>query len=225
LDSLLRYGLVAVLVALLLTPLGLPIPEDISLLAAGVLVRAGHGTIQAAILVGFAGVLGGDTIAWLMGRHVGLQPTGRLARFFGERHTRRIRKFYDRFGPWTVLICRQIPGLRFPAFFFAGATDMRYRRFIALDGAGAVITVSLWLTIGWWFGPKIEENLQTVGQIRWIVMGVGFALAAAVLWKWFGRPVRRSADPNADTSVPDDEPTESPEAPYLEDGGRESKGR
>ncbi len=186
--ALLRYGLLAVLVALLLTPLGLPIPEDVSLLAAGVLVRAGHGTIWQAVAVGFLGVLGGDTIAYTMGRKVGLHPTGRLARFFGESQTRRIRKFYDRFGPWTVLICRQLPGLRFPAFFFAGATGMRYRRFIALDGAGACVTVSLWLSIGWWFGPGIQENLQTVGQIRWIVMGLGFLAAAMVIWKWFGRP-------------------------------------
>jgi len=223
LDSLLRYGLVAVLVALLLTPLGLPIPEDISLLAAGVLVRAGHGTIPLAILVGFAGVLGGDSIAWTMGRQIGLQPTGRLARFFGKRQTRRIRKFYDRFGPWTVLICRQLPGLRFPAFFFAGATGMRYRRFIALDGAGAIVTVGLWLSIGWWFGPEIQENLQTVGQIRWIVMGLGFAMAAAVLWKWFGRPVRRGdVDPLGDTVVPDDE--NSSESSKSDDY-RESNGR
>ena len=202
-DTLLQYGLVAVLIALLLTPLGLPIPEDISLLAAGALVRTGHGSLAAAVLVGFTGVLGGDSIAWLMGRQVGLQPSGRLARFFGERQTRRIRKFYDRFGPWTVLICRQLPGLRFPAFFFAGATGMAYPRFIALDALGACATVGIWLSAGWWFGAHIQENLQTIEQIRWVAMGGGFLLAAAVLWKWFGRPVRRGADP------PEDQPESS----------------
>ena len=185
-ETLLEYGLLAVLIALLLTPLGLPIPEDVSLLPAGALARTGHGALTTAVLVGFMGVLGGDSIAWLMGRHTGLAPTGWLSRLVGERPIRRIRKFYDRFGPWTVVVCRQVPGLRFPAFFFAGATGMRYRRFIALDAAGSVITVSVWISVGWWLGPQIQEHLRVISSIRWVLMFAGAAAAAAVLWRWFG---------------------------------------
>ncbi|MCB9759323.1 MAG: DedA family protein [Alphaproteobacteria bacterium] len=187
-DTLLQYGLVAVLVALFLAPFGLPIPEDISLLAAGVLARTGHATYTNALIVGYIGVVGGDIIVWNLGRKVGLHPTGWLGRLFGQRQTQRITRFYRRFGPWTVVICRNLPGMRFPAFFFSGATGMSFRRFLLLDGTAAVITTVVWTRIGWWIGPRLRESMGLLSDIRWGLMGLGIVLASVVIWRFFLRP-------------------------------------
>jgi len=186
-ETLLRYGLVAVYVALVLTAVGLPIPEDLSLLVAGALARTGNAALPEAILVGYVGVLTGDCIVWTLGRRTGLNPkSGWLGRLFGPEKTARMQRFYDRMGPWTVVVCRQLPGLRFPAFFFAGATGMSLRRFLLLDGLAAIITVSVWEGVGWWLGDRLAANLRAISNVRYVMLTLGAVLAAFVVGRWMG---------------------------------------
>ena len=182
-ELLLEHGLLAVLAALLLAPLGLPVPEEVSLMAAGAYARAGHAPLELALLTGYSGVVLGDCIAYFLGRKIGLHPTGVFGRLFGHRRLRRIVRFYDRFGVWTVVLCRQIPGMRFPAFFFSGASGMSLRRFLTLDGSAAVGTTLLWVGAGWWLGPRLAESMSTVDNLRQIGLGVGIVLLALFLWR------------------------------------------
>ena len=59
-----RYGLLAVFVSLVTTPIGNPIPEDISLFVAGVLAHMGSAHFATALIVGYLGVTLGDCIAY-----------------------------------------------------------------------------------------------------------------------------------------------------------------
>lgn len=192
-DLLLENGLLAVLAALLLAPLGLPIPEEVSLMAAGAYARSGRAPLELALLVGYAGVVGGDCIAYGLGRRIGLHPKGVFGRLFGHQRLRRIVRFYDRFGVWTVVLCRQIPGMRFPAFFFSGASGMGLRKFLLLDGTAAIGTALLWGGVGWWLGPRLAESMSTVDNLRQVGLAVGVALIALFVWRIFREP--RSAEP------------------------------
>ena len=66
-----QYGVFTGFEALILAPLGLPIPEEVSLLAMGVLVGNDHASLLSAWIYGFLGVTLGDLIAWYFGRTVG----------------------------------------------------------------------------------------------------------------------------------------------------------
>ena len=68
---------------LLLCGLGLPIPEDISLIAAGYFSYKGVLDINTAFAVCFAAVLAGDTLAFLLGRFFGRRV---LASPFARRY-------------------------------------------------------------------------------------------------------------------------------------------
>ena len=186
-DTLLRYGLFAVFVALVLTSVGLPIPEDVSLAVAGVLARTGHATLPQAILVGYVGVLTGDLIAYSLGRRVGLHPTGWLGRLFGEAQIERILKYYRRFGDYTIVVARNIPGMRFPAFFFSGATGVPLTRFLLLDGLAAIVTTGVWIGVGWYLGDRIEEFTALFGSVRWGLTIAGIVAAGFIAWRLLGR--------------------------------------
>jgi len=202
LDSLLRYGLVAVFLALILTPFGLPIPEDVSLAAAGVLVANGHAPFWAAWVVGYLGVLGGDLIAFAMGRRVGLHPQGFIGRLVGPEDLRQIEAFYEKYGPWAIVIARQFPGMRMPAFFFAGATGIRVHRFLLFDGTAALITVSLFTGLGFWFADRIDwlmdqlKPFQSVGSMLLVV------LAVVVGWRVYRRRMQLRAEAREDAQAP-----------------------
>lgn len=196
-DTLLSYGLVAVFVALITTSLGLPIPEDVSLAAAGVLVAKGHAPYWAAWIVGYVGVLGGDIIAYGMGRRVGLHPQGFIARLVGPEDIERIERFYRKYGPWAIVIARQFPGMRMPAFFFAGASGIRPLRFLAFDGTAAIITTSVFTGLGFWFADRLDwllEQLAPFQQIGPIVLTVAIGL---VVWRVVRQQLKRRRDAQA----------------------------
>ena len=89
-----NYGLVAVFLSLVTTPLGNPIPEDASLFVAGMLARSDQVNIITALVVGYLGVTLGDCIAWSFGRRVGLHPTGFIARLIGPKALKRVEGLY-----------------------------------------------------------------------------------------------------------------------------------
>jgi membrane protein DedA with SNARE-associated domain len=181
-----QYGLVAVLVALLLAPFGLPIPEEFTLLSAGALAWNGHTHLWAAYLVCWVGVVTGDTFLWTMGNRVGLHPKGFIGRRFGPKPIRRISRFYKRFGPWTVVICRNLPGTRFPAFFFAGATRMPLSKFILLDALAACLTTFILVTLGHTFGDEIGQIAAVIQKFRLVVLCALVAVGLAwYLWTRF----------------------------------------
>lgn len=181
-DTLLEYGLVAVFIALVLTAVGLPIPEDVSLAVAGVLARTGPASWVDAWIVGYIGVLTGDLIVYHLGKRVGLHPKGWLGRLFGDKQIDRILRFYRRFGDYSVVVCRQPPGMRFPAFFFSGATGMPLSRFLLLDGLAAVFTVSIWVSVSWWLGERLGDFKTLLGSVRWGLTSLGVLLFAAAIW-------------------------------------------
>src|SRR5690606_27885433 len=62
---------VIIILVLLACGFGLPIPEDITLIAAGILAGTGKISVMGAYLVGFFGVLAGDTILFSIGKKYG----------------------------------------------------------------------------------------------------------------------------------------------------------
>ena len=160
------YGLVAVFIALITTPVGNPIPEDVSLLAGGMIAGMGQSTVYEALLVGYTGVVLGDCVAWAMGRRVGLQPGGFLSRVAGKKQVARLQRFYERFGDRTILICRQLPGFRLPCFFIAGASGMPIKRFLLIDGSAALITTNVFTWLGYHYWKDLADVIHWLERFR-----------------------------------------------------------
>lgn len=169
-DTLLRYGLAAVFLALILTPFGLPVPEDVSLFVAGVLAGTDHAALPAALVVGYVGVMTGDITAWFVGRRVGLRPKGFISRVVGRDQIERIERFYRRYGSWTIAIARQIPGMRYPTFFFAGATGISLPRFLIIDGLAALVTTNVFVWLGWAFSDDVAAVVPWLDRFRFAAL-------------------------------------------------------
>ena len=170
LDFFQTYGLIAVFVALITTPAGNPIPEDLSLLAGGMIAGMGQATIGEALAIGYTGVVIGDCIAWAMGRRVGLQPGGFLYRVAGANQIARLQRFYERFGDRTILICRQLPGFRLPCFFIAGASGMPIKRFLLIDGTAALVTTNVFTWLGYYYWEDLAQVIHWLDSFRQAVV-------------------------------------------------------
>ncbi len=175
----------ALFIACSFSGLGVPMPEDVPLLAAGLQLAEGRFEWAPALLTAFAGVTLRDTLAWLLGRTLG-------NRLFEARWFRRVippkkidqaRSMISEHGAMAVLGGRFFFGFRVPVFLTAGASGIPLRQFLAWDLLGMLVTVPLVIGLGYAFGPPIIRLasivLPSAGGV-WVLL---LAIAAAVYYQ------------------------------------------
>ena len=88
------------------------------------------------VLLGAAAVLG-DSANYMIGKYFGaliLKREG--AWFLKKKHIERTHKFYEKYGPKTIVLARFVPIIRTFAPFLAGVAGMTYRRFLSFNVVG-----------------------------------------------------------------------------------------
>jgi membrane protein DedA with SNARE-associated domain len=166
---------------LLLCGLGLPVPEDIVLIAAGALGEIdGRSWIQVSALM-YAGVMAGDSIIFLAGRFLGqrLMATKWFLRYFSAAKQARVEAQFERFGSMVLFVGRFLPGLRAPIFFTAGSLKTRYLKFFFFDGLAALVSVPFFVWLGHWLWVKFQDDITQLD--RALSQTQSYSLLAAML--------------------------------------------
>ncbi len=192
-----EYPYLVVVVVFLLCGLGLPLPEEIVLLAGGYFCVKfpGQASLPLMMLWCAVGILVGDLLPFVLGRVFG----ARLLRLRWMRYlvTKQRLASFDRWfrrrGDLVILIARFLAGLRMVAFFTAGTMKMPWRRFLLLDGLGIALMVPLLVWLGSRSAGFIDEMIETVKQVErgilWAAVGGGVVI---VLWLWVWQRRRRA---------------------------------
>lgn len=138
--------------------LGLPIPEEITLLTGGFLINLGFARFYPTLATVFVGVLTGDMAMYSIGRRWGhgIITHRHMRKIFSEERLERVRQFFRDHGSKTIFIARFISGFRVAAFLAAGTMGMKPGKFLFLDFLAALIAVPLLLLLGYYFGAYIE---------------------------------------------------------------------
>jgi membrane protein DedA with SNARE-associated domain len=176
--------------------LGFPVPEDVTLLGSGILVRGGSISLWQAIAVGIAGVCLSDWIVYLTGRRYG--PTvvrhPLVARVLRSEHVDAVDAAVRRHGAWAVFVARFVFGARIATFLSAGTFGVSASRFAMADSAGGVLFVSAMVTLGFVFAHEAQRVAAEVGRAEhWILLGGLLALGLGIVLRalaarWFSEP-------------------------------------
>ncbi len=172
---------------LVLCGLGLPVPEDIVLVAAGALgvIDERHWIEVGALM--YAGVMLGDSTIFLAGRYFGarLRNSRWFQRYFSEKKQAKVENLFDRYHNWVLFVGRFLPGLRAPIFFTAGSTRVTFWKFFLLDGLAALISVPFFVWLGHWLWIKFQDDIvqldRVLSRTQSYTMLVGLLLAAVVV--------------------------------------------
>lgn len=180
------YGYLAVFGVLLACGFGLPIPEDISLVAGGIISGLHYTHVHTMVVVGMAGVLVGDGIVFTTGRLLGQRifKIPLLRRLVTPERYAKVQEKFTQHGRWVVFAARFMPGLRTPVFLTAGATrSVGFLQFFLLDGAAAIISVPVWVYLGYLGADNREWLMHWVkrGQMATFVL-LGLLLAAGLVY-------------------------------------------
>jgi membrane protein DedA with SNARE-associated domain len=191
-----EYPYLVVAAVFLLCGLGLPLPEEIVLLAGGYFCAKfpDKADLHWMMVWCAVAILAGDLLPFILGRVFG----ARLLRLRWMRYlvTKQRLASFDRWfrrrGDLVILIARFLAGIRMVAFFTAGTMKMPGRRFLLLDGLGIVLMVPLLLWAGSSSAAYIDKMITTVQKVeRGILWGAIGGGAVIGLWIWVWQRRRR----------------------------------
>ncbi|MDO4625884.1 MAG: DedA family protein [Pasteurellaceae bacterium] len=181
------YGYWAVLFVLIICGFGVPIPEDITLVSGGIIAGLNDDVnVHLMLVVSLIGVLAGDSTMYWLGRIYGVKILRfrPIRKILTLKRLRMVRAKFDQYGNRVLFIARFLPGLRAPIYMVSGITRrVSYMRFVLLDFLAAIISVPIWVYLGYHGAHNIHWLKEQVHKGQ---MGIYAILAIVVLfvgWK------------------------------------------
>ena len=162
--------------------LGLVLPGEVALLLGGVLASQGRVPLAAALAVGTAGALAGDSAGYWIGRRWGPRLlASRLGRRVGPARLHRVESLLLAGGGRALVVGRCTAGARVVLPGLAGMLRLRYRSFALWTGVAA----TLWAVTHVLAGYAAEagwRHAQLLTGRAGLVLGLAVAAGLAVAW-------------------------------------------
>jgi membrane protein DedA with SNARE-associated domain len=190
-----NFTYLGVFAVLLLGSLGIPIPEEMPIIAAAVLSHEGSVRWWLALPICLLGVLSGDMVLYGLGRYWGAQVLDwRLVRLvLSPAREQWLNAAYRRHALKTVVTARHVMGLRAAAFLTAGSARVPFWKFVVADAGAAVLGVPLVFGLAYFFTVQIKAITADVHRAeRWLALAGLLALATVLgvgVWRWHRRIV------------------------------------
>ena len=189
------HGLVAylaVFACLVAGAFGLPIPEDISLITAGVLVHLQKAETWIMLAVCYVGILLGDLIIFRIGWMTGpaLFRQRWVRRYMNSKKLHSIRVGLEKKTFFTILLARHLFYLRTATFLVCGSVRMSFTRFLIADAVAALITAPLMVGLGFTFAQNYDLLLHYLHQVK-VALVIGGIITFGTLLVVFLRRRRR----------------------------------
>ena len=188
-----QYGYAAVFVVLVACGFGIPIPEDITLIAGGVISGLGHSNEHIMVVVGMIGVLTGDGMMFLLGHFYGdrILKARFVNRLMPPHRYLQVQEKFDKHGSWVLFVARFLPGLRTPIFITAGMSGrISFWRWLIMDGLASLISVPAWVYLGHYGAANKDWLLMKAHQFQHILYAI-IGIGALVLFYFWQRKRRR----------------------------------
>jgi membrane protein DedA with SNARE-associated domain len=184
--------IIVLFVVLVAGGVGLPFPEDLTLLGAGALAQPGLLRLTDVVLAGFAGVVTADWILYGIGRCYGAGIVGpaRLGSLLGAHRIGAVRGAVMRHQARAVFFARFVLGTRIVTFLAAGTFGVSAVRFALAEAAGSAIFVPAMATFGYLFADRALRIVHGAGRVEhWLVLGglIGLGLYLLALRAWAAR--------------------------------------
>lgn len=170
-------------IVLFLGGLGAPIPEELPIVAAGALASAEVVRWWIALPVCVAGVLAGDVVLYWVGHHWGerILEWKVVRRILTKSREERLVAGYRRHGVKIVFTARHIMGVRAAAFLTAGIAHIPFWKFLAVDTAGALISVPISFGLAHLFTDQLHRIAGDIHRYdRWLILVVLLLVAAGL---------------------------------------------
>lgn len=172
----------ALLLAMLVLAAATLVSEDLACIGAGLLVARGTIGITSAVAASFAGILIGDILLYLAGRHIG-RPALNVPPFrwfVKESDIKRTSDWFSARGPIVILTSRFTPGLRLPTYFAAGVLGTRFWHFVFYFSLAVALWTPLLVGLSAAIGTRMFAYYDLFGRYALLIVVATVGLLWAV---------------------------------------------
>lgn len=172
------YGYIAVFLLVGGESLGIPLPGETILIAAGIYAGTHHTlSVYLVFLVAAAAAIIGDNVGFWIGDKGGYRLLRRWGHYI-RADAAKIkvgRLVFERHGPKVVFFGRFVSVLRTYAAFLAGTLKMAWRRFLPYNALGGIVWAAIYSFVPYEIGDQVNKASSSVD------IGLGVAAAIAVV--------------------------------------------
>ncbi len=165
------YG--GLLLVLVLGSLGLPVPEEVPIVTAGLLSHQQLMRWWLALPACIVGVLSGDLLLYAAGRHWGERVLDQplIGRLLNRSRLDQIEASYRRRGVLIVFLARNVMGLRAAVFLGAGVVRVPFWKFASADAAAIGYGVPINFFLAYFFSKHLKAVLAEAHRVEgWVAL-------------------------------------------------------
>jgi membrane protein DedA with SNARE-associated domain len=190
-----HFPYVGIFLLLAIGDLGLPFPEDITLILSGVLISQKVIKPLPTFLVIYPTLLLTDFFLYSVGKKYGRKviENKRLRRLISPQGLSKFEERFRKWGIFVVFVGRHFLGIRAQVFLAAGVVRMSAIKFLIADGASAILTVTLMIEIGYLGGNSIQVLKQDVTRTEHIVIvSVMILVTLGIIFMYFKNRTKKT---------------------------------
>jgi membrane protein DedA with SNARE-associated domain len=178
-----HFTYAGIFAVLFVAGLGVPIPEEAPVAAAGILSSVGTTRWWIALPVCIVAVLSGDSVLYWVGHHWGERAMRWrvVRRMLSPEREERFKAAYRRHAVKTIFAARHVMGVRAAAFLTAGIARVPFWKFLFADGLAAVISVPIGFGLAYFFTDQLDQIRADVKRVERWAMLILVVVAAGVL--------------------------------------------
>jgi membrane protein DedA with SNARE-associated domain len=183
-----EFGYLGIFLMIMLENIFPPIPSEIVLAFGGFMTTKTDTTVIGVIIASTLGAVAGAIILYYIGRLLHFERLEKIVDRWGyllrtkKEDVYRANQWFDKYGIWTVFLCRMVPILRSLISIPAGMGKMNLSIFLFLTTIGSLIWNTILVNLGAMLGASWSKVLEYMSVYQNIVIviigiiGIGFII-------------------------------------------------
>ncbi len=176
-----KFSYIGLFILLILGGLGVPFfPEDLILIACGMLISFEIIEPIPAIPIAYLGLVISDSLLYYGGRKYGRRiiTNKRFSKIISPSKFLLLERKFVKHSTLIMLLGRLLVGFRTQVFLLAGITKVSYIKFLIIDTLGSAVVLTLMVSAGY-IGGSFLENVKK--GILYMEYAVGFLVIVAII--------------------------------------------
>ena len=192
-----HFHYLGLFILLLLGGIGLPFPEDATLILCGFLISTQVVKPIPALLTVYVGLLTADMILHFIGRKYGRQIVThpRFQKLLSPERLSYLEEKFNQRGVLFILLGRHLVGLRAQIFLVSGVMRMPAFKFLLADGFSSIFSIALMTGAGYLGGNSLNALRKDISRVEHLgILILVSALAVYLIFRYV-KPRKKGSPP------------------------------
>ena len=192
-----HFHYLGLFILLLLGGIGLPFPEDATLILCGFLISTQVVKPIPALLTVYVGLLTADLTLHFIGRKFGrrIVTHRRFRKMISPERLSLLENKFNQRGILFILLGRHLVGLRAQIFLVSGVLRMPTLKFLLADGLSSIFTMAVMVGAGYLGGNSLNALRKDISRVEHLGILILVAALAVYLIFRYAKPMKKGSLP------------------------------